>query len=118
MTMTEWEEIRQKCPRLFRNGVNFECGIGWSEIIRDLSTKVEDILNESPDSEEIFAVQVKEKYGTLRFYMSQEIGEISNLIEEAEALSSQTCENCGRPAKMRGKRWLEVKCDECFKEIK
>jgi len=58
---------------------------------------------------------MKEKYGTLRFYMSCETDEISDLIAEAEALSSQTCENCGALAKMRGTRWMEVKCDDCFK---
>lgn len=123
--MSRWDIIRQRCPRLYKNGIVFECAHGWYHIIYDLSIKIEKILEENaarskvPEGEEIydfemFAVQVKEKYGTLRFYMSTETDEISDLIQEAEAASSQTCDNCGAPAKMRGTHWLEVKCDKCY----
>ena len=89
------------------------------------SDKIEKILNDYAENHkvaegeeneiiEMFAVQVKEKYGTLRFYMFCETDEICELIHEAEALSSQTCESCGASAKMRGTRWFEVKCDACF----
>jgi len=105
----------------------FECGIGWSELIHDLSVKIEKILERKSDKPvilenvnkfEMYATQVKEKYGTLRFYMSLMTDEIEDLIEEAEALSSQTCECCGMPGKMRGKSWYEVRCDNCYKETK
>lgn len=123
--MKTWDIIRQECPRLYKEGIGFECASGWCNIIYDLSIKIEKILNDYaenhkvPEGEEyerfeMFAVQVKEKYGTLRFYMSCETDEITDLIHEAQALSSQTCENCGAPAKMRGKSWIEVKCDTCF----
>jgi hypothetical protein len=117
-TMTSWSEIIAECPKLYRNGMNFECGIGWANIINDLSLKIEDILNKKPSENRIFAIQVKEKYGTLRFYMSKDTEEIIDLITDAEALSSQTCESCGAPAKMRGARWVEVKCDQCYPETK
>jgi len=122
---SRWDEIRQKCPRLYKNGIVFECGLGWADIILALSLKIENILEKNANrpiilenvdkfGSEMYAVQVKEKYGTLRFYMSCETDEISNLIHETEALSSQTCENCGAFAKMRGTKWLEVKCDKCY----
>jgi hypothetical protein len=127
--MSCWDELIQKCPRLYKNGIIFECGRGWFDIVRDLSIKIERILEQNaeryqvPEGEEdceikMFAVQVKEKYGTLRFYMCCETKEIEELIGEAEALSTQTCENCGAPAKMRGMHWFEVKCDDCYKENK
>lgn len=109
-----WDKIRSSCPRLYKNGITFECGTGWTKIIADLSDKIEAILEKHPEYQEVYAVQVKEKYGTLRFYMSSETDEIIDLISDAEALSSQTCENCGAPAKMRGKRWLHVTCDKCY----
>lgn len=123
--MKSWDMLRQECPLLYRNGIAFECGFGWYNILHDLSIKIEKILNEYAENHkvaegeeneiiEMFAVQVKEKYGTLRFYMSCETNEISDLIHEAEARSSQTCENCGAFAKMRGTRWMEVKCEKCF----
>ena len=67
---------------------------------------------------EMFAIQVKEKYGTLRFYMSCETDEISALIEEAEAFSTRTCEVCGNPGILRGEKWFLVRCDKCYEEKK
>ena len=112
-----WEIIKEKCPKLFRNGIVFACGPGWSDLLLDLCIKIEAILDRNPDNE-MFSVQVKEKYGTLRFYMSIETDEISDLIEEAEALSSQTCERCGSPGELRGSKWMEVRCNQCYQERK
>src|SRR5258706_6165078 len=123
--MKNWEILKQKCPKLYKEGILFECDLGWYDIVHDLSVKIEEILNDYAENNkvvddkeneiiEMFAVQVKEKYGTLRFYMSSETDEISDLIHETEALSSQTCESCGEFAKMLGTRWLQVKCNACF----
>lgn len=114
--MNRWDEIKNRCPKLYRNGIAFECGEGWADLILNLSIEIERILNEKPVNNEMFAIQVKEKYGTLRFYMSLETREISDLIEDAEAHSSQTCEVCGAFAKMRGTKWIETRCDKCYKE--
>jgi hypothetical protein len=98
----------------------FECGLGWAPLILDLSLKIEAILMQKseqgdPNAIEIFAVQAKEKYGMLRFYVSQETDEIFELVHEAEAASSQTCEECGSVGKMRSKRrWIQVLFDKCF----
>ena len=116
--MTPWADIKRQCPKLYRGDVIFECGRGWSDIILDLSLKIEEILNKNPEENEMYAVQIKEKYGTLRFYMSCETDEIIDLISDTEALSSQTCESCGAPARMRGFRWVETKCDKCWENKK
>ena len=59
------------------------------------------------------ATQVKEKYGTLRFYMSFETEEIQRLIATAEALSAQTCEQCGAVGRQRNGGWIKTLCDSC-----
>lgn len=112
-----WDEIIAACPRLYSEGVDFECGPGWQRIIRELSLRIENIL-EKTDSTDMYAVQVKEKYGTLRFYMSNMNPEIHALVSDTEALSSQTCETCGRFGKMRGWHHIVVRCDKCFEGIK
>ncbi len=125
--MMSWDMLRQLCPKLYKHGIAFECGPGWYNILHELSIKIERKLEEYAEKYktvegeeneycEMYAVQIKEKYGTLRFYMSCETDEISELIHEYEALSSQTCECCGAPAKMRGRHWMEVKCDKCYLE--
>ncbi len=122
-----WDIIKERCPLLYKESVAFDCGPGWYHLIYDLSIKIEKILQEkakipiileNEGNFEMFAIQIKEKYGTLRFYMSYENEEITELIREAKASSSQTCDNCGGSAKMRGTTWLEVKCDKCYQEIK
>jgi hypothetical protein len=123
--MNKWDVLRQRCPRLYKKDIIFECADGWFELIQDLSIKIENLLEEYAEKYpivegeenqniEMFAVQVKEKYGTLRFYMCCETDEMWDLIEEAESLSAEICELCGNPGKMRGSKWYLVRCDNCY----
>lgn len=96
----------------------FECGDGWFKIIDNLSKQ----LSKHKGCE---ATQVKEKFGTLRFYYivmddDGDYEKIANLVNEAEELSGETCEECGKPGKLRGTCWLVTLCDKCWdiREIK
>ena len=62
------------------------------------------------------ASQVKEKYGTLRFYMTTSTDEMDKLIDEAEAASATICEDCGAPGETRGGGWIRTLCDVCLAE--
>ena len=62
------------------------------------------------------ASQVKEKFGTLSFYMSSATDEMYDLIREAERKSGKTCEVCSKPGVLRGGGWIKCLCDECAKE--
>jgi hypothetical protein len=64
------------------------------------------------------ASQVKEKFGTLRFYMISETDEMSKLISEAEAKSAITCEFCGEPGELRNTGWYITLCDKCHEKRK
>ena len=67
------------------------------------------------------AAQVKEKYGTLRFYLSSypsndKVGaKVREAISFAESMSVCTCELCGMPGDLSAEqgRWLTVRCDVC-----
>jgi len=59
------------------------------------------------------ASQVKEKFGTLRFYMTHTTDKMDKLIGEAEKLSEVTCENCGEPGTLRQDGWWRTLCDKC-----
>ena len=61
-------------------------------------------------------VQVKEKFGSLRFYVDRATDEHYNYIRFAENLSAVTCEECGAPGKMRGRGWYYTACDEHTKD--
>jgi hypothetical protein len=65
---------------------------------------------------QVTAAQVKEKFGTLRFYYSGGDDEISGMVRMAEAMSSVTCEECGTPGKQRGGGWVRTLCDQHAEE--
>ncbi len=95
----------------------FDCGDGWFEIIKELCEELGKL--NMPNFQ---VVQVKEKLGSLRFYvvgaprgLSRKVDE---LIKETETKSEQTCEVCGKPgtSKQPSKiKWLSsVLCDNCL----
>ena len=68
----------------------------------------ENIPDEFPQVE---AVQVKEKFGTLRFYTDVGDSYISGALAMAESMSAVTCETCGAPGKLFTYGWWHVACD-------
>ena len=60
---------------------------------------------------QVVASQIKEKFGTLRFYYSGGDEYISGLTAMAESMSAVICEECGNPGKIRGRGWLYTTCD-------
>ena len=57
--------------------------------------------------------QVKEKFGTLRFYYTGGDDEISGMVRMAESMSGVTCEECSAPAKPHGPGWIRTICEPC-----
>jgi len=94
-------------------------GDGWFKLLKELSEKLEPIF--APYEEEYLHVvlQVKEKFGGLRFYLgwypAKEGEEIEAAIEEAEEKAWITCEVCGEPGVVRGGGWISVLCDKHYK---
>ena len=72
----------------------FSHGDGWFSIIDALSTTLMAI---DPDA---LARQVKEKFGTLRFYASVKIPAAQAALRSAEAFSDRICEDTGRPGQL------------------
>ncbi len=70
------------------------CDAGWYPLITELGTRLAEL-----DPEYVLH-QIKEKFGTLRFYAETELeGErrerFGSLIDEAEGRSAHICEQCG-----------------------
>lgn len=81
-------------------------GKGWAPLIRE--------LYEVCDANGVVVEQVKEKLGSLRFYVGYASAEVHAKIEAAEARSLVVCEGCGLEGSLRGGMWLKVLCDRCF----
>ena len=57
--------------------------------------------------------QVKEKFGTLRFYYTGGDDYIDGMVSLAESLTGVTCESCGNVGERRGGGWVHTYCTPC-----
>lgn len=96
-----------------------ECNDGWYRILDELFDYLQGLID-NDYFPQIVADQIKEKYGTLRFYYSLEgqttiekTKEITHLVEFAEYRSSVTCELCGKEGKLETGSWWSTRCEEC-----
>jgi len=93
----------------------FEHGDGWYNILWRLCVDLEPLVAEleKETSERFEVVQVKQKLGTLRFYVSHHTDPIDKRIAEAQEESSRTCEVCGQPGRQRETGGgVRARCDE------
>ena len=104
-----------------------ECGDGWYDLLDDLLHKL-DFISKSSDTQ-VVADQIKEKFGTLRFYYStikvEESGVdpivdkiISDIVHCAERRSAYTCEQTGKRGDLCSRGgWLRtLSRDEAVKD--
>ncbi len=98
-------------------GFPCECSDGWADLIYNLCKELNDLyISKGWSPEEIQILQIKEKFGTLRFYDSGLGIEGNEIVYKYENLSSGTCEICGASGEIRDGRWIMTMCDKCFKE--
>lgn len=87
-------------------------GPGWQPIIDTLEERLGQI---APGYK---VVQIKEKFGGLRYYVALPQGSdweaAQRAISEAEGLSLSTCEDCGAPGEQKGPGWIRTVCDPCY----
>ncbi len=126
------KQLVEKYPRIFKNRYGdmretlmcwgFECGDGWYQVLDSLCGNIQhyiDWKNRSAQAgykdfepvEQVVAVQVKEKFGGLRFYYDGGDDHISGMVRMAESWASVTCEECGAPGKHRSGGWIRTLCD-------
>jgi hypothetical protein len=90
----------------------FVVGLGWNLIIKNL---IQDLIRLGWNKE---VIQVKEKFGGLRFYINEGTDAIHERIGQAELESMKTCEITGKPGKLRTDiGWYRTLCDEEYERI-
>ncbi len=119
---TNWkEELVNRYPHLYKDSSVLQVNRGWLTLIETLSASIQHHIdcqkrNLSPDEEkalQVTAIQVKEKFGGLRFYYSGGDQAVRGMVTLAESLSYKTCEDCGVPGKARQDGWIRTLCDVC-----
>ena len=150
MTQELQDNLFEKYPQIFqdRNKSWAEtrmcdgicCGDGWYDLIDKMCEYITSMIEANPHTHYTrpVALQVKEKFGGLRFYltwveneaakkhkapeekvkiMSQ--SEIDGIINFTEFLSNTTCEVCGKRGEQFSKNnWVYTRCTEHKEQLK
>jgi hypothetical protein len=114
----------------------FECGDGWFNILDQLMGNIQHHIDwnlrqrqvaidfnskAAPESmrkvpelvPQVTLDQVKEKFGTLRFYYTGGDNYIDGMVRLAESMSGVICEGCGNVGERRGGGWVHTYCTPC-----
>jgi hypothetical protein len=89
-------------------------GLHMCEEIKEELDKIEN--EQSRSSYRI--MQIKEKYGSLRWYTNWTTDGLEKVIAKYEAESCRTCCKCGAPATKISLGWISPWCDECAERVK
>ena len=100
----------------------FECGDGWFQILDSLMGNIQHHIDWNNKNFEkgykqykqvpqVTLDQVKEKFGTLRFYYTGGDDVIDGMVRMAESMSAVTCEQCGNPGTTGGQGWITTLCE-------
>jgi hypothetical protein len=66
---------------------------------------------------QVKVLQVKEKFGGLRFYIDAADDIVYAYIRFAESMSYRTCEECGKPGRSYTTGWVRTLCPEHAREF-
>ena len=105
----------------------FEHGDGWYQIIDSLCANIQHHIDYNNKNFEkgytqykqvpqVVATQIKEKFGTLRFYYDGGDDVIDGMVSMAESWSAVACEECGVPGTQNSRGWIKTLCETHRKE--
>ncbi|MET4278542.1 MULTISPECIES: hypothetical protein [unclassified Bradyrhizobium] len=88
---------------------------GWRDLLERACARIRKAVR--ADGGSFRATQIKEKFGSLRFYYRirdlspRAAARVQEAIDLAEARSATTCEVCGERGFLRAGGWLATRCD-------
>lgn len=114
-------KLKDKCPKLFKDLSSIDIDVGWHLLVSNLALTIEHELDRlDPEIvEQMYCVQIKQKFGGLRFYMNHSTPYIDGAIRLAENLSFHICEVCGLQSasvKVVG-GWMTALCQTHFDDL-
>jgi len=115
-----------KYPKIFKNRNasmletamcwGFDCRNGWFWLLDNLCKCIQSYLDNNPHLKvgQVVATQVKEKYGSLRFYYEGGNETIHGMVWLAEHQSYNICEECGATEDIGNTAgWISIRCKTC-----
>jgi hypothetical protein len=126
MTETEhktnsFEAFQKLYPNLFREypRSGFYLPKGWETLMHALCPVLESGILKLQEElrSQMQCAQIKEKFGSLRCYLTYSNPYMDGAVAVAEIMSENICEECGQTGKIRNvKGWLTALCDEHHKQ--
>lgn len=132
------KQLVDKYPLIFSQRCEISCGDGWYQLVDTLCSTIQghissverqrtwaleknakgvdiDNLYVVPEPVvQVIAQQIKEKFGTLRFYVTGGDHYTHGAIQMADTMSEHICEECGNVGKRRPGSWVRTLCDQHF----
>ena len=91
---------------------------GWRKAFGEkLCEDLKEALEEDGCLDDYHVVDVKEKYGYLRWYDEGGTEKTEKILREYEDISERTCVACGAPATMYTTSWVSPWCTDCAEAL-
>lgn len=142
MNKENTEKLFKEFPEFFKHkedlmsslmAFGFECDDGWYNLIYNLCKDIKHYYDTHESNiidkewkivgqkkgvpEHFYVTQVKEKFGSLRFYITGAPQQIHDMIHKAENKSYYICEGCGEKGEYYYRDelpWIQTLCDTCL----
>lgn len=116
------KQMEEKFPLMLGNKYGgFAIGQGWWPIVESLCSNIQSYVdwkneqkqkfNRGDGCPQVVVVQIKEKFGGLRFYYEGGDEQVSGMVRMAEAWAAHSCEECGNVGKRTQGGWVRTLCD-------
>jgi len=109
-----WEDqLVKKYPKLLEHcypSVNE----GWKDILDNMLGCIQHYLTYTDLEVQPYFSQIKEKFGTGRFYYYGGDDYVRGVVSMAEGMTFHTCEECGNRGEEKPTSWIKTLCDDCF----
>ena len=108
------KRMESRFPKMYGGKYGgFAIGKGWYPLIETLSAVIQNHIDHSKgECSQVIVEQVKEKFGSLRFYYQGGDDFISGAVWLAESMTGQLCEECGGLGTRRSGGWIRTLCDK------
>lgn len=122
----DYKQLVQKYPKILANA-RIEAPPYWYDTIEDLCASIQDYIDnghvyiegKEVHKPQIECLQIKQKFGTFRFYTNVQDLTVNGMIKMAAHICENTCQRCGSRQDIGYTRtnWVEVCCKSCASEF-
>lgn len=113
-------DLKEKYPKIFANihRANYGFPKTWTNLVNSLCHEIQKYCD-THECDQVECIQIKEKFGSLRFYINQGTAEIYEIIRTHEKLSYEMCQECGCVDCdiVRTKGWISYLCKPCATKL-